>query len=456
MMKKYTILLFLFIFPLTAFSQQRNDDDPFKRDPIFTKSLEELLGIDEVDRESEETPIIQARPVRRLSQSGLDLSGGFESGPYYANSLYSQYPNLSTIRYNRVEGLFLGIKDEKMQWKRNPSLFNIPRFRFHGSVGYGTASKEWDYSLGVERFFGEKKRMMIGFEIYDGTGTEDYLRTGLIENSLTSLFASYDFLDYHRMEGFGIYSVMRSTRWVQSAISYNLDQFNSLDRNTTFSFFGYSETYRENPPIDALSDQIDIERVSLSFAFNPHRVLIFERFTFSSKVEAEFTNNVNTDENYRYNKYRAGLELFYNFEPGSTINWRIGAGSIAGNAPDFKAFYLGGIGSLRAAPYKFYAGNQMLLSNLEVKFGRPGNRGEWIRDYNVHLLLFLDSGWTDFAPGFSTSDGPFSKFNRFSFSDLNHNVGAGIGTSAFRFEVAVPMNEADSNPVFWLRFNPTF
>jgi outer membrane protein assembly factor BamA len=221
--------------------------------------------------------------------------------------------------------------------------------------------------------------------------------------------------------------------------------------------FGYSSTYRPNPPVDALSDEIDLDIYGFSVSLNPRNVLITNRFTVAGSIVAELADNGASDEEYRFNKYRTELKLFYNFEPGSVLRWRLQAGGITGNAPDFKDFYLGGIGTLRGSPFKFFRGNQMLASNLEVQFGRPSARaGEWIRDYNLHLLLFLDSGWARDIPDLIPSNNPFSGLSSFSFSGLQHDAGVGIGTGALRFELAWPLRAFGPDPVFWVRLNPTF
>lgn len=458
---KYLILFFILLLlcPLAIVAQQSNED-PFKRDPIFNRSLDEIFdtSIKEKPVESDsDTEAHGAKVVRHLTIEGLDLGGGFEAGPYYSNSLYSQYPNLPGIHFNRVNGLFLGIKKERMQWYRTDNFLDIPQIQPHGFIGYGTASKRWDYAIGLEKLFGEQRRLMIGGEFHRAIGTEDYKRTGLIENSLTSFFGAYDFMDYHDMEGFGIYTAFRTQRWFEAAFSFNRDVFSSVGQNTDYSMFGRSGAYRPNPPVDRNADEIDVDSYGLTLAFNPRNVLLTNRFTFSVMAEAELSNNSHTDHNYRYDKYQANLKLFYNFEPGSILRWNLRAGGITGNAPDFKAFYLGGIGTLRGSPYKFFQGNQMLASNLEIQFGRPsGMPGRWMNDYGLHLLLFLDSGWTRTVPDLTNSSNPFHGIHNFSLSDMQHDAGFGIGSRAVRFELAWPLKEFDGSPSLWLRFNPTF
>jgi hypothetical protein len=451
-------LCLLILFSASAIAQQADSDDPFKRDPIFTKSIDELFGSREAEDEVERPDREELdKVVRRLSTTGLDLGGSLEAGPYYSNALYSNYPNLPMIHFNRVNGLFLGVRKERMQWHRYGNFLDIPQIQPHGFIGWGTASKRWEYAIGLEKLIGERNRLLIGAEYHNATSTEDYKRVGLTETSLTAFFAGYDFLDYHKMEGFGLYAVYRTSRWLETAFSYNRDTFSSVEQKTGYTMFGKSSTYRLNPPIDEYADEIDLDIYGFSVSLNPRRVLISDKFTVAGTVTLELADNSSSDEDYRYNKYLSEFQLFYNFEPGSVLRWKMQAGGITGNAPDFKNFYLGGIGTLRGSPYKFFGGNQMFASNLEVQFGRPSHRvGEWIRDYNLHLLLFLDSGWIRELPELRDAGSPFKNFGDISFSEFQHDAGIGLGTGAIRFELAWPLRTFDSTPTLWVRFNPTF
>lgn len=460
--KYLLILIGLSIVPLGLHAQSEGQEDPFERDPIFSKSLDELFGrqgtTNEEDHEYDEDKDDDVdSAMQQLSRTGVDLGGSIEAGPYYSSDLYSLYPNLPTIHFNRVNGLFIGYRKERMQWHRYSSFLDIPQIQPHGLIGWGTASKDWEYAIGLEKIIGEDRRFMIGGEFHNATATEDYKRVGLVESSLTSFFAAYDYPDYYNMEGFGFYGIYRTQRWLETGFSYSRDTFSSLERNTKFSLFGKGSTYRPNPPIDANADEMDLDIYGLSLSLNPRNVLIANKFTMAASVKAELADNSASDENYRFNKYLSEFRLYYNFEPGSIFRWRVQAGSITGNAPDFKDFYLGGIGTLRGSPYKIYQGNQMVLSNVEVQFGTPsGYSDEWIADYNLHILLFLDSGWTQQTPELIDSDTPFTGFDTFSIPDIQHDAGFGVGSGAFRVEMAWPLKTFDKSPTLWIRFNPTF
>lgn len=458
-MSKYLVILFAFLVaPLGLHAQNQHQDDPFERDPIFSKSLDELFGRKDSTEQSDhgdDEDVDSA--VQQLSRNGVDLGGSIEAGPYYSSNLYSLYPNLPTIHFNRVNGLFIGYRKERMQWHRYGSFLDIPQIQPHGLIGWGTASKDWEYAIGLEKIIGEDRGVLIGGEFHNATATEDYKRVGLVESSLTSFFAGYDYPDYYNMEGFGFYGIFRTQRWLEAGFSYNRDTFSTLERNTKFSLFGKSGTYRPNRPVDANADELDLDIYGLSLAINPRNILIANKFTMAASIKAELADNSASDDNYRFNKYLSEFRLYYNFEPGSVFRWRLQAGGITGNAPDFKDFYLGGIGTVRGSPYKILQGNQMVLSNLEVQFGSPsGHSGEWIADYNLHLLLFLDSGWTQQTPDLIDSSTPFTGFDSFSISDMQHDAGFGIGSGAFRVEMAWPLKTFDKSPTLWVRFNPTF
>ncbi|MEX0662326.1 MAG: hypothetical protein WEA58_02925 [Balneolaceae bacterium] len=459
-MYKSQLILFTFLLlnPLLALSQSKVDDEkkenPFKRSVVFAPTIDELTDGNDSEEFGEDDV---KRKTQYLSVNGLDLGGGFAAGPYYSNQLYNQYPNLSTLHYNRVNGLFIGLKKERMQWYRRSSFLSIPGIQPHGFVGIGTASGKVEYGFGLERLFGEERRFMAGAEYHRATATEDYWRTGLIENSLSSLFAAHDYLDYYQLEGLGIYTVFRTQRFFEMGFSFNSDEYSSLGQNTSFSLFGYARTYRPNPAVDQNADVINLDKYSFSIGINPRNASITDRFTASSTIGVELADNSQSDEDYRYDKYLANINLFYNVDPGSVLKWRLRTGSITGTAPDFKSFYLGGIGSLRGTPFKFYSGNQMVHSTIEMQFGSPGNHpGSWVRDYDMHLLVFLDSGWTSINDELTTSNNPFEGFENVAFSDFQHDAGLGIGTSALRFEAAWPLNNFDGSPNFWVRFNPTF
>ncbi|MEX2601664.1 MAG: BamA/TamA family outer membrane protein, partial [Balneolaceae bacterium] len=243
----------------------------------------------------------------------------------------------------------------------------------------------------------------------------------------------------------------------EGAVSYNFDEFSTLYHNSNFSIFGRGRHFLPNRPIDDSVDQTDVRRLNLALSFNPRKLILLPKFTFSGTIQAELAGLDSFENDFPYNRYLAQMLFYYNFEPGSMFSWRVRSGSITGEAPGFRRFRLGGIGSLRATPYKSLEGNQMLLSNLEVHFGRENRySGSWVNLNQFHLILFLDSGWAQQDEQLAESDNPFQGFDNFRLSDMTHDAGIGAGSGLFRFELAWPLNADHRSPTFWVRFNPTF
>jgi len=464
-------LIFLFTGPaLAQLKPDTTENDPFKNDPFFSAPLKDLLRHPNTDPDSvsESEEHDTKHFVSQLNEEGLDFRGVIEAGPYNSNPLYSVYPNLPMIHYNRVDALFLGISKERMQWYQDDWLLGIPEIHLQGLIGYSTGQKEWQYTLGMEKYIGRKHHVMIGAEYHNATTTNDNWRVGLNETTLTAFFGGYDYLDYYKQKGWGFYLLTRSNRYFEGGLAFSDDRFNSLSKTTDWALFGSGDRYRPNPPVHSPSfgaltalpsDTANITSLTFSASFNPKRLVLSKGFTFSLTGTAEFADpGIGTDSDFNYQKYTGELISYIHLEPGGVFKYRLRMSTITGESPRFKQLYLGGIGSLRALPYKSMgAGNQMILSNAELQFGSPrfGSNG-WIDFNDFYISLFLDSGWTDYDSRLEDSSNPFGGLDRFKLSDLKHNGGIGIGSSLIRFEMAWDLNNTSRAPVFWVRFNPTF
>lgn len=454
-----------------AFAQSSDTDDPFRNNPFFSKPLDELLYPDKAEADTlqnnEDESITEEakRYVRRVNNEGIDFGGALESGPYSSSSLYAAYPVLPMFHFNRVNGLFLGIRDERMQWYDQGFLFDVANLTPVGMLGYSFGQNEWQYEGGLERYIGFNDRIVVGASFYNATTTDDFWRTGLSETTVTSLFAGYDYLDYYKQRGWGAYLLGRTERFFEGGASYNVNRFNSLDQATGYQMFTRNDHYRPNPPIEIINgsevDSIEVSSLTISAEFNPKQLLLTERFTFSLSGELELANPSLGASDYSYERFVGELITYLNIEPGAIIKYRLRAGSITGDAPLMKEFHLGGPGSLRAEAYKSYpninaglGANRVLLSNLEVQFGSTQGGSGWIDVEDLYLSLFIDSGWTSVHTGSNRS--LTSGFEDFSFDQLLHSGGFGIGTNSVRAEIAWNLEQTSIAPILWIRLNPTF
>lgn len=473
-MKRFIyILALLLLSSMLALGQSSGsdeEDDPFKNSPFFSKPVEELLKrpAKDTSRTDSNYQSYHSDHWDHLYEEGIDLGGLLEAGPYKSNPLYSVYPSLPMIHYNRVDALFLGIRSERMQWYNNHDLLGIDGINPHGLLGYSFGQKEWQYVLGLEKYFGHKDHIIIGGEYHSATTTDDYWRVGLTETSLSSFFGGYDYLDYYKQQGFGAYLLFRTKRLLEGGIAYSDDRYTSQMRETDWALFGADNRYRPNPPVEfqngAAIDTVNLSSLTISASFNPKRLVLARHYTFSLTGEVEIGDSGISDSDYSYTKFVGEMVNYFNFEEGGLFKHRLRIGSISGNAPLLKQFQLGGVGSLRALPYKslpfespLQGGNQMILSNAEVQFGSPSwSSGDWIDFDDFYLSFFLDSGWSTYDSMLENETNPLQGFSGFSLPDLKHNAGIGVGSSSIRCELAWDLNNTSRAPVFWLRFNPTF
>jgi hypothetical protein len=429
-------------------------EDPFEDDPFFSKPIDDMLHRPPKDW-------VQTEEVRRrihyMNRAGLDYGDSFENGPFISNPIYGLYPVMPMIHYNRVNGVFLGIKKERMTWDRYDDFLGIESITPQGMIGYSFGQDEWQYSFGLEKYFGDRPLFALGAEYYNGTSTDDYWRVGLNETSITALFAGYDFLDYYKQKGYGLYAMFRTPTYIDLAVSYNSTAYSSLQQQTDYSFFGKNGTYRVNPPIT----EGDFETLSLGFMFNRRNVIMSQFFSMQGWALAELGKEFGLNSDVPYNRYQAGWQFYFYLDKGTMLKWRLRAGSITGDGdiPLQKQFELGGIGTMRATPFKQMKGNAMVLSNIELHFGSSNVMGdmEWMDAEDLTLSFFLDSGWTRWEEQLLNGNDPLAGFDQFNFDDLHHDAGVGLGTNLFRAEVAWPIDSiGKGTPALWFRFNPTF
>ncbi len=395
---------------------------------------------------------IAAQNVKTVTDYSSHIHNGLSTNQFindeYRTSQFVPFSN--SLRYNRIDGLFLGIGSDIADEDFGP--IRIEGLTINGQFGYSTNLKKWQYRAGAFKQIGTI--LKVGAQIINVSTTDDAWRTNQIENSMTSLISGFDYHDYYKAEGFQLVSELNLGKYVQLSGSYNATTFSSLSSNQDYSFFKGGNMARINPAIDISTDRFYQDNFGASFTINKRPSL---KKTLSSKLElkTELADVGKLKNKFSYNKYQITSTNYLKIDRNTVLKTRTMVGSITGSAPDFKQFALGGIGTMRASGYKFYKGNKMVLNNTELVFGRSSNlHMKNIEAEGVHLSIFLDSGWTSNY----SSDGkdPFSGFNSFAIRELSHNVGAGIGLGILRFELATPIANSQGYTSFWVRLNPTF
>jgi uncharacterized protein DUF5686/carboxypeptidase-like protein len=150
--------------------------------------------------------------------------------------------NSVELRFNRVEGLFLGgdFHPERL------SPYIVPRVE----AGYALSAHRFEHRLGVTLFGSKEHRLGVGGDWYstiehfpDG----DFYGPAAI--SLMALLLKNDYRDYYLAKGWRMFVAAAPGRRLDATLSFISETDYSLSRESDFSLFARSSEYRPNPPV---------------------------------------------------------------------------------------------------------------------------------------------------------------------------------------------------------------
>jgi hypothetical protein len=147
------------------------------------------------------------------------------------------------VRFNRVEGLFLGGQIAK------DSLLS-PHTSVTGKAGCGLSDHVWKWEAAVNQRLLLQPNLRVGIGVYrslvDRPDADFY---GDFDISIGSLFDKNDYRDYYEASGWrGVVSV-QPLRWFSGELAYQSEKERSLSNSTDFSLLSRGSRYRVNPPI---------------------------------------------------------------------------------------------------------------------------------------------------------------------------------------------------------------
>jgi outer membrane protein assembly factor BamA len=355
--------------------------------------------------------------------SDEDIDEGFSRRRYHDRSGPS-------VRYNRVEGLYLGMKlnkDGGRMWY--PSKLTI-----FGFWGYAFSAKEFQYQAGLEKGFFEEYRLAFGGEYHRRITTPDLWIMPEDENSLAAFLIKEDFHDYYFTEGGSGWISQNITSALQLSAAYQVDKTDSLKRRASWSLFGGKKKFRENPAMDAGQFKSLVGRIVIDTRNS------VKRTTRGWYIQLE----VEHADNHLYDRFLADLRRYQPLGYDEGLDFRIRMGTSYGVLPWQKGFHLGGVSTLRGFEYKEFpngwcnpGGNRMALVQLEYRMGRENLPDEisfgLLEQFN--LIVFTDLGWIGDV---DSSDGLVEGFNGLSIRTMKHDVGLGLAnrSGSVRIEIA--------------------
>lgn len=367
----------------------------------------------------------------------------------------------SFLRYNRAEGLYLGIaQPRRLYWHSKPRLVST------GSLGYGFASHRWRYSLGLYvPIYLSDQIIEIGGEGHSLTDSKDQWTIDRDENTAMAFFGKEDFMDYFGREGFSA-----SVSWylraednvnLRASLAYVHDTYRSVARNTNWSLFGGDKRFRDVPAVADININSIVASAgfgtvpSLSPALHGWTVTVLAELAGEAlKGDATFTQL--TIDARRYQPLADFLSL--------NVRGRFVASD--GDIPAQRLFEIGGPGTLPGFRYKEFGGTHGMLVNAELILRGHLLRGDtrgWLSSFvtGINLILFADAGVASSAPVVILPAGASvegaSLVDDIRFSNWRSDVGIALGNSDGDFRIGVAWRtDRSENPSLVLRFSRPF
>ena len=364
------------------------------------------------------------------------------------------------LRYNRVEGLYIGLSQAKrLYWHSKPWLVST------GSLGYGFANHTWRYSLGLYfPFYFEDMIVEIGAEGHSLTDSKDQWSFDRDENTATALFAREDFLDYFERRGF-----TATASWyyrgddaldLRATVGYAHDTYANMNRTTNWSFFGGDKMFRPNPMINAGN----LNSLVFSIGANTLADLDVRDNGWDAQLQYETAGGF-TEGDFEFSQLTIDARRYQPLGEHLSLNLRVRGGLSDGTVPQQRAFELGGPGTLPGYRFKEFSGSSAALVGAEfiVRSSIVGNAGGWARRLlaATNFIFFANAGSVNVVSPLVTrgaDNGAYVAEFGDSFMDAwKSDVGVAIGSAdgAFRIGAAWRLDRSES-PNLVLRFTRPF
>ena len=364
------------------------------------------------------------------------------------------------FRYNRVEGLYLGVGSEKRYyWDEGRPLAT------YGSVGYAFKVHRWWGDLGLARQFslGESPGQIfeVGIEAFDDPASKDVWLIGSMENSLAAVLMREDFRDLYERRGGSVhtaYYLRGDDLFAEGSIAYNVERQSTLESRVSWSIFGGDKWFRPNPAID---DGI-LHSITLRGGFSTTVDAPIVHEGSEVQATAEFAGR-GLGGDFSYEQYvfdaRKRVELgWYDH-----VGLRLRVGSAHGFLPFQRSFALGGYGTMPGFAFKEFTGtdlraNRMILVNAEyiVNGGALNDLSFWPRFIfkHVNLFLFTDAG---LVREVDSDLSPLSGFGGMKLNEFRSDFGLGLCSTSGNFRIGAAWRTDRAEPArLYLRISSPF
>lgn len=351
------------------------------------------------------------------------------------------------LRYNRVEGVFLGLEVPRTL-HRHASQFDL-----YGFAGYGFDSEEFRYQIGLQRWLFDPVdfRTEIGFEYHDLTDTKDLWRIDYLENSLSAFFLNRDYHDYYQRQGYSFRLSQNFSRFFQISGEYRRDDYFSMPLVTEWSLFRRDASFRSNPQLGQYEG--NMRSIYAQLLVDTRNDIHYPRKGLYFRVSGE-TSHPGLRSDFDFERYVTEARFYQPISNGERLMLRLIAGTARGDLPLQKNFEIGGLSTLRAYPFKAFAGNRIFLANVEYLLS-PDIFDNFLGIDGLDFIVFGDLGdaWSG-----NNNESIIDSFQPWRWDRLKTDVGLGIADSDghFRLNIAKRTDRSDNDVVITFRLRQPF
>jgi len=327
-------------------------------------------------------PLLPLNVDEQLAYKNLDSSATLEEQigkkTKSLNAIGASITGLSYIdvRFNRVEGLFLGGQCDF------DSVTNAVAAR--GALGYGFDDRRWKYSAGSTLYVTPDRSFGVGGDVYrklDYRPDEGYY--GNFEILLGTLFSKDDYRDYFLSRGWhgfveGNFLRHSGTPNVQMQLGYTAEEETSLKKITEYSLLDRDRTYRINPPI------LDgtLRSVTFNAEYGNSLQYLFSNRYLAAHTSLEYSSKSLLKSDFGFTRLYGGFKAKFptydlNLVFNPTMSITFNGGVLTGTRLPQRLFSLESsyegtawFGGLRAARVKEFSGDRFVLLSVEHNFRR--------------------------------------------------------------------------------------
>ena len=273
------------------------------------------------------------------------------------------------IRYNRVEGPFLGLN-----YSRDSV---ISRLSLNGAAGYGFIDKKPKFTFGGSLFLDAGRRYKMGVEGYrefENIPDERYYPSLVI--ALGALFTKNDYRDYYYADGWRTFIEAKPLRRLSIRLLYKNEDQSIAVKLTDFSIFDKSKPFRSNPRIV----EGTMRSLTIKARYGDEPVPFGLTTQNSAEVEIEHSNPELLASAFDFTRLIFRGEIRINtysdrllFPPA--LNLKLTAGISSGTLPPQRIFALesrydgvGPMGVLRGGEVKEFTGHRFVALTAEHNF----------------------------------------------------------------------------------------